>query len=71
MLHQLVVVSHQHHVHLRENEVQHDSFSGYVPTKSDAENEEFLADNLSGLSDQLLTSTVKNARGTSTKQVQS
>ena len=60
-------MSHQHHVHqnhpyLSENEVQHDSFSGNVPTKSDAEDEEFLADNLSDLSDPLLTSTVKKRK---------
>ena len=30
-----------------ENEVQHDSSSGYVPTSSNAEDEEFLAESLS------------------------
>ena len=45
-----------------ENEVQHDSPSGYVPTNSDAEDEGFLADNLSDLSDPLLTSTVKKRK---------
>ena len=43
-----------------ENEVQHDSPSGYIPTECDAEDEEFLADEKpSALSDPLLTSTVK------------
>ena len=28
------------------NKVQYDSYSGYEPTNSDAEDEEFLADNL-------------------------
>ena len=45
-----------------ENEVQHNSSSGYIPTNSDAEDEEFLADNLSDLSDPLLTSTVKKRK---------
>ena len=53
---------HQNHPHLSENEIQHDSFSGYVPTNSDAEDEEFLAENLSDLSDPLLTSTVKKRK---------
>ena len=55
MLHQHDV--HQNHTYLSENEVQHDIFSGYVTTNSDAEG--FLADNLSDLPDPLLTSTVK------------
>ena len=44
-----------------ENEVHHNSSSGYVPN-SDAEDEEFLADNLSDLSDPLLTSTAKKRK---------
>ena len=44
-----------------ENEVQHGSSSGHIPTNSDAE-DEFLADNLSDLSDPLLTSTVKREK---------
>ena len=45
-----------------ENEVQHGSSNGYITTNSDAENEEFLADNVSDLSDPLLTSTVKKRK---------
>ena len=45
-----------------ESEVQHGSSSGYVPTNSDTEDEEFLADNLPDLSDPLLTSRVKKRK---------
>ena len=45
-----------------EKKVQHDSSSGYVPTNSYAEGEEFLADNLSDLSDPWLTSAVKKRK---------
>ena len=46
-----------------ENEVQHDSSSGYIPTKSNEEDEEFLADdNLSYLPDPLLILAVKRRK---------
>ena len=46
-----------------ENEVQDDSSRRYIPTKSDAEDEEFLTDdNLSDLPDPLLIPTVKKRK---------
>ena len=74
MLHQLIVMHHQHHVHH-----QNHSHPELVKMKHnttvlvDAEGEEFLVDNLSDLSDPLSTSVVKKRKsvnGTSTKQVQ-
>ena len=57
-----------------ENEEQHDSSCGYVPTNPDAEHDKGLADNLPDLSNPLLTSTEKEKSAkpsrTSTKQVQ-